>query len=136
MWDPVAIGRRGGLSKSARKSEAARRNGKLGGAKGGRPPKLPAEPEGLRESWKYPRNSEEHAIKKFAEYYAELIAKKNAAPEQLGWSEKELRDTLARMGRRDLVRRRKKTRAKLTAAQKKNLKRLHNRTIKPLKAKA
>lgn len=122
MWDPRAIGRRGGLSKSPRKAEAARRNAKLGGAKGGRPPKLPPEPEGLRAAWKLPHDSPDHALKKFAEYHAEYITKKNGHPEQFGWDEQELQDTLERMGRPDLIKRRQKLLAGLSPKVKRNLK--------------
>ena len=107
MWDAVSIGRRGGLSKSPRKVEAARRNAKLGGAKGGRPPKLPPEPEGLN------YESPDHAA-----YCAELLVKKNILPEQIGWTEPRLWKTLEQMGRRDLLARRKKYLSKLTPEEK------------------
>lgn len=119
MWDPVVIGRRGGRSKSARKVAAARRNAILGGAKGGRPPKLPPRPEGL-----FPpqgstfEQAKQHAHK-FIEYYAELAAKKNMMVEHF-FTEQEILQTLKRMGRNDLVARWKK-RPKPSEAQRRNI---------------
>ena len=118
MWDPVVIGRRGGRSKSTRKVAAARRNAILGGAKGGRPPKLPPRPEGL-----FPpqgstfEQAKQHAHK-FIEYYAELAAKKNMMVEPW-FTEEEILKSLKRMGRHDLVAKRKKL-PKPTEAQRRN----------------
>lgn len=114
MWDPVKIGRRGGISKSARKVAAARRNAKLGAAKGGRPPKLPPEPQGYRDSWNLPLDSPEHALKKFFAYYAEVVVKRNLAARF--FSEREFCASLRLSGRRDLVARRKAWWAKQTNA--------------------
>jgi len=115
MWDPVAIGRRGGLSKSPAKVAAARRNAKLGATKGGRPPKLPPEPRGLRPpSGLTPKEVREHQ-RKFIDYYAVLAVKGNYGVEPL-FTEEEICAALRRMGRYDLVYRRKKQRGAIPKA--------------------
>jgi hypothetical protein len=134
MWDPVLIGRRGGLSKSERKVAAARRNARLGGARGGRPPKLPPEPEGYRESWQLPFSSPDHALKRFATYYSEVVVKKNQ-PAQF-YTERDFWAVLRLLGRLDLLTRRKKWWAKQANALKTSHRRLYEQNQKMLGRKS
>lgn len=128
MWDAKKIGQLGGKSKSLRKQAAARVNGILGGAKGGRPIKLPEEPAGFRESQPSSieispkfgiRVRDTSAIghmRRFLEYYAVVIAKKNHMAEPY-FSEEEIGEALVRAGRRDLWKLRQKKQRMLSKAQ-------------------
>lgn len=100
----AALGARGGSVSSKFKRRASRENGKLGG----RPPKLPPVPDGFPPTsmwedaqWRYITRA-----RRFPEYVAELCARRNISPEPV-FKEEEIRDTLRRMGRYDLVFRRR-----------------------------
>jgi hypothetical protein len=103
-------GAKGGRKRSVAKKAHARANG----AKGGRPLKLPPEPEGFRllrpVSADNPLARFEELRKhglQFIEYSAQLIVKKNFG-NVWPFTEEEILDTLRRMKRYDLVSRRKK----------------------------
>jgi hypothetical protein len=119
-------GARGGRSRSKAKQAHARVNGTQGaphGIKGGRPVELPPEPDGFRDAppWD-PEDSftqwrHIHYIRRFPEYAVLWLCKKKL-PAGPYFTEEEMLETLRRMGRYDLVYRRKKVMAGTTKPRK------------------
>lgn len=114
--DAAIWGRKGGKARSPLKAAHARVNGRLGtshGIKGGRPIKLPPAPEGFHPIPPPDPHSDVHGnwrpiahLRRFPEYVAELCVRKRIAAEPV-FTEEEIRQTLRRMGRYDLIYRRK-----------------------------
>lgn len=103
-------GAKGGKIGGTHRSDLKAAHARVNGMKGGRPRKLPPIPEGYRLSPELAKLLTPHEwrlhVRQFPEYVAELCARGNFSPEPF-FTEEEIRETLRRMGRYDLVYRRK-----------------------------